>query len=132
MKSNRFLASSIVALFVIAAAPGVFAQDVRYNYDRDADFSKCKTYKWVDNRNVEKSSDLRDRQIKAAIDAELAKKSRFRQRRSLCQLPSSTRPGKTAHWTSICMMWPRSNWCGNALRNRLPRHDQSELLEASV
>ena len=73
-ESKIFLTSGIVALFIIVAAQGVLAQDVRYNFDRDADFSKYKTYKWVDNKNAERLSDLGDRQVKSAIDAELAKK----------------------------------------------------------
>lgn len=61
-------------LFTIAAGQNAWGQDVRYNFDRDADFSKYKTYKWVDNPNAEKLDDLSARQLKAAIDAELAKK----------------------------------------------------------
>jgi hypothetical protein len=51
-----------------------FAQDVRYNYDRATDFSKFKTYKWVQIKDAAQLSQLGDSQLKAAIDAELAKK----------------------------------------------------------
>ena len=30
------------------------AQDVRYNYDKSADFTKYKTYKWVDMKTSDK------------------------------------------------------------------------------
>lgn len=48
--------------------------EVRYNFDRDADFSKFKTYKWVTLRDAAKIDDFRDKQIKDAVDAELARK----------------------------------------------------------
>ena len=53
---------------------GVSAQDVTYNYDQDADFSKFKTYKWVSIKNAQQVDDITARQITAAIDAGLAKK----------------------------------------------------------
>jgi hypothetical protein len=65
---------SFAALFTITFSQSTFAQDVRYNFDRDADFSKYKTYKWVDNKNAEQLNELGDRQFKAAMNAELATK----------------------------------------------------------
>jgi hypothetical protein len=59
---------------LLLAASSSFAQDVRYNFDRSADFSKFKTYKWVSIKDATKVSDLVDKQIKSAIDAELATK----------------------------------------------------------
>jgi len=50
------------------------AQDVRYNCDRNADFSKFRTYKWVQIKDAAQLGQLADKQLKAAIDAELAKK----------------------------------------------------------
>jgi Domain of unknown function (DUF4136) len=49
------------------------AQDVRYNYDKSADFTKYKTYKWVEMKTSDKD-ELIDKQIRSTIDAELAKK----------------------------------------------------------
>lgn len=70
MQRKIFLLSVIIML-----AAGIAAgQDVRYNFDRDADFSKFKTYKWVTLKNAAKLDDLVDKQIKAAVDAELARK----------------------------------------------------------
>ena len=51
-----------------------FAQDVRYNFDKDARFSDFKTYKWVQIKDSPQMNNLVDEQIKSAIDAELAKK----------------------------------------------------------
>ena len=62
-----------LVLFGFAAASAV-AQDVTYNYDQDANFSKFKTYKWVSIKNAQQVDDITARQITAAIDAELAKK----------------------------------------------------------
>jgi len=50
------------------------AQDVRYNFDKDTDFSKFKTYKWVDLKGATKLNDLVDKQIKEAVDQQLATK----------------------------------------------------------
>ena len=58
----------------VASAVTVFAQDVRYNFDKQADFSQFKTYKWVTLKGATAPNDLVDMQIKAAVDAELATK----------------------------------------------------------
>jgi hypothetical protein len=62
-----------IALLLLAASAAV-AQDVRYKFDNNADFSKFKTYKWVPIKDASKVDDILDKQIKDAIDAELAKK----------------------------------------------------------
>lgn len=62
-----------VALFFLAASPAV-AQDVRYIFDNNAGFAKFKTYKWVPINDAAKVDDVLDKQIKDAVDAELAKK----------------------------------------------------------
>lgn len=51
-----------------------FAQDVRYNFAAGQDFSKYKSYKWVPIAGTEKLNQLAEEQLKAAVDAELAKK----------------------------------------------------------
>ena len=52
----------------------VFAQKVTYNFDQGADFSKYKTYKWVEIANTKVPDALIDKQIKGAIDSQLALK----------------------------------------------------------
>src|SRR5215510_12655768 len=69
---KRFFVLSLISLLV--AMGSSFAQDVRYNFDKNADFSKFKTYKWVPIKDAAKVSDLVDKQIKDAIDSELATK----------------------------------------------------------
>jgi len=69
---KRFFVLSVV-IPLLAGGISV-AQDVRYNFDKNTDFSKFKTYKWVPIKDAAKVSDLVDKQIKDAIDAELATK----------------------------------------------------------
>jgi hypothetical protein len=61
-------------VFVLAGPASVLAQDVRYNFDKQSNFSAFHTYKWVTIKDATKLSDLADRQVKAAVDAELEKK----------------------------------------------------------
>jgi len=70
MKKALFI--TMVGLLLAAAA--ALGQDVRYNFDKNADFSKFKTYKWVTIKDAAKVNDLTDKQIIAAVDAELATK----------------------------------------------------------
>jgi hypothetical protein len=63
---------SVVLLF--ATTSGALAQDVRYNFDKEANFASFKTYKWVRIKDAQQLTELADRQVKAAVDAELAKK----------------------------------------------------------
>lgn len=66
--------SILTLLLLIVGVSAVVAQDVTYNFDQDADFSKFKTYKWVSIKNAQQVDDITARQITAAIDAELATK----------------------------------------------------------
>jgi hypothetical protein len=75
MKKVAFVA---VILFLLATSAAV-AQDVRYTFDNKAEFSTFKTYKWVSIKDAAindavKVEDVLDKQIKDAVDTELAKK----------------------------------------------------------
>src|SRR5512134_3865903 len=63
----------LVAAFVLVAS-FASAQDVGYNFDQQADFSKYKTYKWVAVKGGEQPNELVARQITDAIDRQLATK----------------------------------------------------------
>jgi hypothetical protein len=66
---------AVLSLIMLLLAPVMaVAQEVRYNFDKSADFSKFKTYKWVPIKDASEVSDLVDKQIKDALDAELATK----------------------------------------------------------
>jgi len=68
---KRFVLSLALLL---ACAGSALAQDVRYNFDKTANFAAFKTYKWVVIKGATQLSDLADKQVKAAVDAELATK----------------------------------------------------------
>jgi len=69
---KRFFVLSLATLLLTAGSS--LAQDVRYNFDKSTDFSKFKTYKWVPIKDATKVNNLLDKQIKDAVDAELATK----------------------------------------------------------
>src|SRR5436190_3951913 len=64
----------VLPLVLLLAGGTALAQDVRYNFDKSANFSGFKTYKWVEIKGATQLSDLGDKQVKSAVDAELAKK----------------------------------------------------------
>ena len=68
MKITRVIGS------LLLLAIGGFAQDVRYKFDRSADFSKYRTYKWVKVKDAAQLGQLADQQLKSAVDAEFAMK----------------------------------------------------------
>ncbi len=108
MKKNRLFS---IALLFLAASTAV-AQDVRYNFDKDTDFSTLKTYKWVTIKDATKLDDLRDKQIKDAVEAELAKKRscqyRGRHGRSLRRLSGGNWHRETIHFVQHGLgIWPR-------------------------
>jgi len=75
MKKVAFLAFLLLALVLLTfGAVGVVAQDVRYDFDKDQDFSKYKTYKWVPIKGADQPDELTAKQITAAIDEVLARK----------------------------------------------------------
>lgn len=65
---------AMVSCLLLLCSIGAAAQDVRYNYLQGTDFSKYKTYKWVQVPNVQYPNQLLDGQIKQAIDAQLSQK----------------------------------------------------------
>jgi len=70
MKRLYLLGMALLAMGVSCA----WAQDVRYNFDKNADFSKFKTFKWVDIKASDHANSLVEGQIKAALEAELSTK----------------------------------------------------------
>jgi hypothetical protein len=54
--------------------PAAWAQDVAYNYARNVDFSKFKTYKWVDIEAVKAPNQLLDQDIKEGVETQLRNK----------------------------------------------------------
>ena len=64
----------LFCIAVVLLAGSAVSQDVRYNFDSTADFSKFKTYKWITLNSEAPIDKLTDEQIKAALDAGLARK----------------------------------------------------------
>jgi hypothetical protein len=69
---TKFLRRSLWV--VLLGATTVLAQDVRYNFDKSADFTKYKTYKFVPIKGATPVNDLVDKQIKDALEAQLSQK----------------------------------------------------------
>lgn len=65
---------TLFVFLLFTAITPTLAQDVRYDFDRDKDFSKYKTYKWVAIKDADQPDDLTSRQLTTAMDGELAKK----------------------------------------------------------
>jgi hypothetical protein len=59
---------------LLVATTSGFAQDVRYNFAAGQDFSKYKTYKWVDVKGADHLDQLSEQQLKKTVDTELATK----------------------------------------------------------
>jgi hypothetical protein len=69
---KRIIALCSAVLLVMAAS--MFAQDVRYNFDKATDFSKFKTYKWVPIKDAQTTNPLAEKQIMSSVDLQLAAK----------------------------------------------------------
>jgi hypothetical protein len=76
---NRYFARSLRAFaltvgVVLLTCGSVLAQDVKYNYAMGTNFSKYKTYKWVDVPNENHPDQITDQQITTAIETALGSK----------------------------------------------------------
>jgi Domain of unknown function (DUF4136) len=70
MKRSILLAIALLVGGVTAS----MAQDVRYDYDKDKDFSKFKSYKWVTIKGADQPDELTGKRVMMSVDAELATK----------------------------------------------------------
>ena len=64
----------VAMMGLLFTATYAVSQDVRYNFDKNTDFSKFKTYKWITLKDAAKINELVDKQVKDSIDAELTTK----------------------------------------------------------
>jgi hypothetical protein len=69
---NRMMTIGFLTLICFSLA--LTAQDVSYNYDQAADFSKFKSFKWVEIKGSTHPDQLADQQIRSALETEMAKK----------------------------------------------------------
>ncbi len=63
-----------IMLLGLGAIFALSAQDVAYNFDQNADFSKYKTYRWVKHPQSLDIDQITLNQLKTSTEAELAKK----------------------------------------------------------
>jgi hypothetical protein len=63
---------NLTALMLLCGAS--FAQDVRFDYSRSANFGAYKTYQWVDSTQAEVGDPLLHQDIRRAVDEQLAGK----------------------------------------------------------
>ena len=73
MSSTAFRIGSIAVALALSVATAS-AQDVGYNAMPGTDFSKYKTYKWVQIKDAQSPDQIVDSQIKSVIDGQLASK----------------------------------------------------------
>ena len=72
---NRGIVSIVAAIaFVLLTCASAAAQDVKYNYAMGTNFSKYKTYKWVDVPRENHPDQIADQQIRTAIETTLGTK----------------------------------------------------------
>jgi hypothetical protein len=73
-RSSRLVQLVVLMGIILVACGTALAQDVSYNYAQGTDFSKFRTYKWVNIPGAEAPNQLLDQQIKQSIDSQLAAK----------------------------------------------------------
>ena len=73
MRSSISRITFVAALLLVWSAAAA-AQEIKYNFLQGTDFSKYKTYKWVQVPNGQYPNQILDDQIKRAIDSQLSLK----------------------------------------------------------
>src|SRR4051795_8642983 len=63
MKKSILLGAIAISVLALGSAR---AQDVRYNFDKNTDFSKFKSYKWVELKGATPLNEITDKNVKAA------------------------------------------------------------------
>ena len=112
--------SVLPLLLVLASAGSAAAQDVRFNFDKNANFGNFKTYKWVQIKGAQQLNTLADSQVKGAIEAELTKKGLTRSEADTADLYIGYQAGigQEKEYTSFDTGWGygpgygRAGWYG--------------------
>src|ERR1700746_2278215 len=112
----------IVALLLSSVTPAV-AQDVRYDFDKEKDFSKYKTYKWVPIKGADLPDDLTQKALTSAIDAQLATKglTKIDSDDADLYVGYQTAIGQEKEFTSYNTGWGYGpgwggGWCGGGMK----------------
>jgi hypothetical protein len=72
-QNGKLFSSALVLALLLVTAGTLTAQDVRYNFMPRTDFSKYRTYKWV-NLGSAHPDQILDAEIKESVDSQLASK----------------------------------------------------------
>jgi hypothetical protein len=72
-QNSKVFSSALAVALLLVTAGTLAAQDVRYNFMPEADFSKYRTYMWVNTGDAHPDQ-IMDAQIKQAVDSQLASK----------------------------------------------------------
>jgi hypothetical protein len=67
-QNGKLFSSALVAALLLVTAGTLAAQDVRYNFMPRTDFSKYRTYKWVNIRGAHPDQ-IMDAEIKQSVDS---------------------------------------------------------------
>ncbi len=70
-QKGKLFSSAVVIALLLVTAGTLIAQDVRYNFMPRTDFSKYRTYKWV-NIGGAHPDQIMDTEIKQSVDSQLA------------------------------------------------------------
>src|ERR1700687_866137 len=71
LRMKSFRSTAVFPLFFVARLGAAFAQQVKTDFDHQANFSQYKTYSW---QEIKPANSLWDARIKNAVDAQLAAK----------------------------------------------------------
>jgi hypothetical protein len=71
---NGVVATAMATALILLAAGTMAGQDIKTNFMPGTDFSKYKTYKWVNIEGAEQPDQILQQQIKQAVDTQLASK----------------------------------------------------------
>src|SRR5687768_384745 len=74
MRTSKVTQAAVIAGLLFVWCMTASAQDIKYNFLQGTDFSKYKSYKWVQVPNAQYPNSIIDDQIKRAIDTQLAAK----------------------------------------------------------
>jgi hypothetical protein len=70
-KTAALGARNLLAILAVLWCGAALAQDVKYDYDRSADFAKYKTYRWVPIEGAQQPDQLTHKNITTVLDEQL-------------------------------------------------------------
>ena len=99
VKCGRLFTPVLFTLIAVLAAPAAFAQDVSSNYMPGTDFAKYKTYCWGNIQGGTHPNQIRNAEIKSAVDKLAAKGLTKLEERADLTVAYQAAVGKEKEWT---------------------------------